>query len=250
MTEPPAGNGLLNGRRVLVVSAGHNLLGGVVRGLVQHGARTLLLSDTEAHGQDGVEFGALDLSSRAAVGTSIDTALVRLGAPDLVALSIVPEGAVRMAPLSSWSESGWRSCAMEALRATMWIFDALGRHLKPTGAGAVVMIGPALSLVGAPDLIALSTLLEGQRGLMKSVARQWGGAGVRVNWIAAAPRALSPVFDDAPLAAKPDMVSVALGRPADPSAEIAPVLGFLASAGGRGFTGATLSLDGGEWMVP
>ena len=58
------------------------------------------------------------------------------------------------------------------------------------------------------------------------------------------------MFDDAPLAAKPDAVSVALGRPADPRREIAPVLGFLAGPAGRAVTGATLTLDGGEWMVP
>jgi NAD(P)-dependent dehydrogenase (short-subunit alcohol dehydrogenase family) len=98
--------------------------------------------------------------------------------------------------------------------------------------------------------VALTTLLEGQRGLMKSVARQWGAEGVSLNWIAVAPRALSARFDDAPLAAKPDEVSVALGRPLDLRAEVAPVIGFLASPAGRAITGATLTLDGGEWMVP
>ena len=45
-------------------------------------------------------------------------------------------------------------------------------------------------------------------------------------------------------------VSVALGRAPDPRTEIAPTLAFLASKAGRAMTGATLMLDGGEWMVP
>src|SRR2546430_9136161 len=40
-------------------------------------------------------------------------------------------------------------------------------------------------------------------------------SGVTVNWIAAAPRSLSPLFDALPLPVKPDPVPVALGRPLD-----------------------------------
>ena len=43
---------------------------------------------------------------------------------------------------------------------------------------------------------------------------------------------------------------MALGRPLDPRREIAPIVGFLASPAGRAITGASLTLDGGEWMVP
>ena len=53
-----------------------------------------------------------------------------------------------------------------------------------------------------------------------------------------------------PLPVKPDAVQVALGRPLDLASEIAPVIEFLGSAAGRVMTGATLMLDGGEWMVP
>jgi enoyl-[acyl-carrier-protein] reductase (NADH) len=84
---------------------------------------------------------------------------------------------------------------------------------------------------------------------MKSVARQWGAAGVTLNWVSAAPGAFAS-FEGVALAAKPDAVSVALGRAPDPRAEIAPILGFLASEAGRSITGATLMVAGGEWMVP
>ena len=237
MNQPePDESAWLRERRVLAVSAGADMLSGVIQGLSDLGARVTRLA-------------TLDASSRASVAQAIDAAIARDGQPDLVAMSVVPQEAVRVAPLADWSEAAWRAAAMDGLRTTMWLLQALGVHLKPTG-GAVVMVAPSLSLVGAPELVALSTLLEGQRGLLKSVARQWGANGVALNWIAAAPRALSPLFAEAPLAAKPDMVSVALGRAPDPRAEIAPVLSFLASKAGRVMTGATLMLDGGEWMVP
>ena len=59
---------------------------------------------------------------------------------------------------------------------------------------------------------ARSKALEGQRGLMKSVARQWGSTGVTLNWVAVAPATLSPALARAPLATKADAVPVALGR--------------------------------------
>jgi len=43
------------------------------------------------------------------------------------------------------------------------------------------------------------------------VARQWGGKNITLNWAAVSPRGLSPAFDGARLAVKPDAVSIALG---------------------------------------
>ncbi len=226
----------LAGRRVLSISIGYDFAAEVVAGLADLGA-------------EFVRLGArMDTSSRASVAAAIGQAIANFGAPDLVVLSIVPQAAMRPAQIAEMAEDTWREAAMEGLRTTLRVLQGLAPHLKANG-GAVVFVAPSSSLVGTPAMIALTTLLEGQRGLMKSVARQWGASGVTLNWVAVAPRAAAP-FEGVRLAAKPDAVSVALGRAPALREEIAPVLGFLSSAAGRSITGATLILDGGEWMAP
>ena len=224
------------GTRVLAIAVGHDLSGAVIHGLADLGATVSRV---------GAE---LDIGSAQSVANGIDAAIAAAGVPDLVVLNVIPPAAMQVASIEAMREADWRSASMEGLRTTVRILQALGPHLKPRG-GAIVFVAPSLSLVGTQDMIGLTTLLEGQRGLVKSVARQWGACGVTLNWIAAQPRALAP-FEGVRLAAKPDAVSVALGRAPDPRTEIAPILAFLATKAGRAMTGATLMLDGGEWMVP
>lgn len=226
----------LAGRRVLSIAIGYDFAAEAVAGLADLGAEIVRLGES------------MDTRSRASVAVAIDKVIADLGAPDLVVLSIVPEAAMQPAQITAMAEHAWREAAMEGLRTTLRVLQGLAPHMKANG-GAVVFVAPSSSLVGTPAMTALTTLLEGQRGLMKSVARQWGASGVTLNWVAVAPRAAAP-FDGVRLAAKPDAVSVALGRAPALREEIAPVLGFLGSRAGRSITGATLVLDGGEWMTP
>ena len=250
--DVPADEAWLRGRQVWAITAGVDGMSGLAAGFLDCGAQVAQLGDdaeTLAAAPDGVARISGTFDTQAAADTGIAALAEASGPPDLVVVSLLPRAAMRLAPLSALSEDEWRLGACDGLRALVYLLRALGPRIKGRGV-AVVLVGPSLSLVGCPELVALTTLLEGQRGMVKSVARQWGGSGVTLNWVAVAPRALSPLFDAAPLAAKPDAVSVALGRPLDPRREIAPIIGFLGSPAGRAITGASLTLDGGEWMVP
>jgi 3-oxoacyl-[acyl-carrier protein] reductase len=156
---------------------------------------------------------------------------------------------VQLTELAELPEAAWYESVRETLRTTLHVLQAIAPVLRERG-GSVTFLAPSLSLTGCPGLVALTTALEGQRGLMKSVARQWGATGATLNWVAVAPATLWPAFAQAPLAIKADAVPVALGRALDLGEEVAPVIAFLASAAGRKITGATLCLDGGEWMLP
>jgi len=234
-TSPP---GTLDGALALVVELGLPVMTGVAEGLRDVCAEVVVLRDPRLAGSsDDVE---------AALAVALDPGR----APALVVLSLLAEATTALGPLDGVDLQAWRAGAADPIRIAMRVLTALGARMKPAGRGAILFLAPSLSLVGGAGMVALSTALEGQRGLMKSVARQWGASGVTVNWAAAAPRALSPHFDAADLAAKGDAVPIALGRRPDARTEIAGLAAWLAGPAGRGVTGATLMIDGGEWMVP
>ncbi|MGB8364175.1 MAG: SDR family oxidoreductase [Rhizomicrobium sp.] len=242
----------LRGRKTWLIGAGLDIVSDLARGLDDLGSAIAILSDN-AETLAAAPVDAQTSSASFVSQTLADAAVADLkrlaGEPDLLVMGIVPREAAELSPITALSAGQWRAQSSAGVRTLLYLLRALGPHIKDRGV-AVVLVGPSLSLVGCPDLVALTTLLEGQRGLMKSVARQWGAHGVTLNWIALAPRTLSQAFGAAPLAAKPDTVSLALGRAPDLRREIAPVISFLGSPAGRVMTGATLTLDGGEWMVP
>lgn len=246
----------MNPAVVYVLTHGVDIGSPLAAGLAARGARVAWLSD-------GAEPPSVDLdplvvrvkagfSSRAALERSFAEAAEQVGLPTQVVVSAMARVALNAQDIGTLSEEHWHAACGAAMKSVLYALQAAHTSFTQTAGrgGSVVVIGPSLSLAGAGQLVALSTAIEGQRGLVKSTARQWGERGITVNWIAAAPRGLSPLFDKLPLPVKPDAVMVALGRPLDLATEIAPVIEFLGSAAGRVMTGATLMLDGGEWMVP
>jgi NAD(P)-dependent dehydrogenase (short-subunit alcohol dehydrogenase family) len=116
----------------------------------------------------------------------------------------------------------------------------------------ILMFGPVLSLVGAPGLVPLSTVLEGQRALVKSAARQWGRKGIRVNWVAIGSEGNYPALASAAI---PQVIELGpppppLGRVPNLASDAAALIGLLGSDAASVITGATLNIDGGNWMVP
>jgi 3-oxoacyl-[acyl-carrier protein] reductase len=226
----------LSGETALIVSLGLPLLEGVGEALAARGAQVVTLTD-------------LRLANGAAEAETVLAEALGDVEPALVVISLLTPAATAIRALADTDLGTWKQAAVDPIGGAMGLLSALGSRMKPAGRGAVVFVAPSLSLVGGSGLVGLSTALEGQRGLMKSVARQWGASGVTVNWIAGAPVALSSHFEKAELAAKGDPVPVALG--ARPGADrIAGLAAWLASSAGRSVTGSTQLIDGGEWMVP
>jgi NAD(P)-dependent dehydrogenase (short-subunit alcohol dehydrogenase family) len=113
------------------------------------------------------------------------------------------------------------------------------------GGGSIVNVSSIYGKVGAKGESAYSTAKAALVGLTKSLAREWGPKGIRVNAVLPGltitptiEQFMAPKFKDAIIADTP------LGRAADP-AEIAAAIAFLASDEASFITGAMLEVSGG-----
>ena len=126
-------------------------------------------------------------------------------------------------------------------------------------AGNIVLIGSIASLAAGPEVCGYTTAKHALLGLNRSLARDYGPRGVRVNvvcpgWVRTpmADQEMQPLmaFYDETLQQAYDRVcaDVPLRRPAS-AEEIAKVCRFLASSEASIITGATLVADGGSSIV-
>lgn len=126
-------------------------------------------------------------------------------------------------------------------------------------AGNIVMMGSIASLAAGPEVCGYTTAKHALLGLNRSLARDYGPHGVRVNtvcpgWVTTpmADEEMQPlmsVHGDTLLQAYARVcVDVPLRRPAS-AEEIARVCRFLASPDASIITGATIVADGGSSIV-
>jgi NAD(P)-dependent dehydrogenase (short-subunit alcohol dehydrogenase family) len=188
--------------------------------------------------------------TRAAVDLAFDQAIARCGSPQLLVLSIIPASLMKVAGIDEVPSELWTETLRAAALGTLYALQACHRLLQDSG-GTIVLVGPALSLVGASGLSALSTLLEAQRALAKSAARQWGPLGIRVHWVALGSAGNYGELDPSTIPVGPELgpPPPALGR-VPGATDIAPLIAFLGSSAAGALTGTTLVADGGNWMVP
>lgn len=239
-------------RRILIATLGPGSLDGLASAMAASGHSVTVLSESSAHdpaAASAVLHVSWNPATRASTQGSVDVAIAAAGEPQLLIVRVLPGAASLGREVVQQDDVQWRETCGGTMLRTMHLLQCLAAPLQRQQA-AVVFVGPSLSLVGAAGLAGLVALLESQRGLAKSLARQWGKHGVTCNWVALDARELWPDFASFRLPARTEAVPVALGRRPDALSDLGGVVDFLGGSAGRVVTGATITLDGGEWMVP
>lgn len=111
----------------------------------------------------------------------------------------------------------------------------------------IIAAVPTIAMSGAPGLAHVAATAEAVRVMVKSAARQWGGDGVTVNCVAAAPELFGI---DASSIGAVSLAPPALASPASVATDVVPLIEFLGSMAAHRVTGATMTVDGGVWMSP
>ena len=144
----------------------------------------------------------------------------------------------------------WVRLGQQPLRDFFRWCQAVSGALAGRPSGRVLLVVPSVALSGAPGLVAWTTAADGQRSLAKALARAWGKRNVTVN-VVAVPAATLTRRGGAGAAAGLDRPGLQpLSLPALPSLreEVAGVIASLLEPAWGAVTGATIAVDGGQWM--
>jgi len=148
------------------------------------------------------------------------------------------------------ADGDWEPSVAVGLRPIFYSARAALPGLIETG-GSMIVLTSQSGIDGTVTLPVYSAVKGAQRALVKSLAREWGPLGVRVN--AVAPSAMTPA-QEAYLKREPHMrthliMRSPLRRFGDAEHDIGRAVGFLIARESAFVTGQTLVVNGGALML-
>jgi 3-oxoacyl-[acyl-carrier protein] reductase len=248
-------DGKLDGRIALVTGGGRGIGRGIVLELAGAGADAVInyRRDRDAAERTAAEVRALgrratvlqaDVGDREAVDRMMAEAIAAFGRLDIV---VANSGvASRVAPVAETDPAEWRRVMTTDLDGAFWTARAAVPHLIASR-GTIIFVSSigadTAGAYGAPYHVAKA----GVNALVKVLAKEVAGNGVRVNCIA--PGLVRSDMGDRLLRVYGDAIvqGIPLGRPGEP-VDVGRAAVFLASDDASWITGKILRVDGGAWM--
>ena len=250
-------DGILRDKVVLVTGGGTGIGRGIALSMAAYGAHLVLASrnldhlQTVAHEAAAQGARALpvrtDLRHPDQVEALVQTALDTFGRIDVLVNNAAGSF---LAAARKLTPKGWNSVIDTTLNGTFYCSRAVGLHMIEQGGGKIINITATLHFKGSPGLIAPAAAKAGVEALTKTLALEWAKFHILVNAIAPGP-VYTPGSESNLWSNKAfhDMVKrgVPLGRFGSAD-DIANMAIYLASPAGDYITGATMVVDGGEWL--
>jgi 3-oxoacyl-[acyl-carrier protein] reductase len=193
---------------------------------------------------------ACDVSDPEQIGRALAGTEEQLGRLGAVVHNAISGRSGRREHLGALDAEAWEDHVSVGLRPCYWLARSAYASLAAER-GAFLVITSVDGIEGDEDLPLYSTVKGAQRGFVKSLAREWGPSGVRVNCLA--PLALTPALqraieNDATLLPRISGL-IPLRRFGDPVTDIGPVAAFMCSADAHYITGQTLIVSGGRYTA-
>lgn len=247
----------LSGLRAVVTGAAGGIGSAISRQLIAQGA-TVHGLDLDADGLHRLarELGdspfspcTVDLGDRAAVDRNLVELLDKLERRCDVLVNNA--GVARLRPLAQSDDALLDWLFAVNFTAAFRITRALLPALRASGRGAVVNIASELALIGQPDYSAYCATKGAVLAWSRALAIELAADGIRVNTVCPGPVDTAMLQGEFTSHGNPGAARIAeiatiplarLGAPAD----IAAVVGFLASDAAGFVTGAAWPVDGGK----
>jgi 3-oxoacyl-[acyl-carrier protein] reductase len=250
----------LVGKRIIVTGSAQGIGQAAVEAFVAEGARVYALDMNEGLGSASVEaanhrgpgtakFLRVDVSDRRSVDAAFATAADDLGGIDVLAhiAGVHRHATTHEVPdeLLSWLFA-------VNVNGTIFTNGAAYRYMNAKG-GAIINFGSESGLTAEANNAVYGASKAAVHTWTRSVAREWGRYGIRVN--AVLPYVVTPMYEKFRAALSPEDLAahdrstaeqIPLGgRFGDAAADLAPVIVFLAGEGSKFITGQMLPVDGG-----
>lgn len=253
------GHRLLEGSSALVTGASGGIGRSIAQAFAAEGASVVIAARRDDAGAKAVRaitdaggtatFVRCDVTHRPDVDRAVEEAVGSFGGLDIVVHNANSARANEPHRIEDVELADWDEVVRVATLGAFNCAQAAHQQLRRRE-GRFIVLTSAAGMEGSAYLPAYSAAKAAQRGFVKSLAREWGTAGITVN-------ALAPVAETPSLKAylqkNPEVRRRLAGRAAlqrvgDPDRDIAQAAVFLASGMARFVTGQTLVVDGGAFM--
>jgi len=250
-------DGILRHKVVLVTGGGTGIGRCIALSMADYGAHLVLAS----RNLDALQAVATEIEARGGRALPVRTdirhaeqldAMVQTAVNTFGRIDVLVNNAAGsfLAAARKITPKGWQSVIDTTLNGTFYCSQAVGLHMIAQGGGKIINITATLHFKGSPGLIAPTAAKAGVEALTKTLALEWAKFHIMVNAIAPGPihteGADRHLWSDT---AFHDMIKRGVplerfGRAED----IANMAVYLASPAGDYITGATMVIDGGEWL--
>jgi len=254
--------GLLKDRSILVTGGGSGLGLAMAKAFASYGAKVSIagrsperlaaasaqIRDAVRDGGEVAEFPA-DVRDPEQVGRLVAAAVERFGKVD----GLVNNAAGNfLVPSEDLTPNGFDAVVRTVLHGSVFCSLAVGRHLLERRApGAIVSIVTTYAWTGTAFALPSACAKAGVLAMTRSLAVEWGHAGIRLNAIAPGPIPTEGAFSR--LMASPEAQKNSIGRIPlarfGTEGEIANLATFLLSDLCPYQTGDCVTMDGGEWIA-
>ena len=252
----------LAGRSILVTGGGSGLGFAMARAFASYGAKVTIAGRRA----ERLAAAAIEIGAAAREGGEVDTFAADVREPEqvraLVAHAVERFGKVDglvnnaagnfLVTAEDLTPNGFDAVVRTVLHGSVFCSLEVGRHLLQRKApGAIVSIVTTYAWTGTAFALPSACAKAGVLAMTRSLAVEWGHAGIRLNAIAPGPIPTEGAFSR--LLASPEAEKNALGR--IPLArfgrpeEIANLATFLLSDLCPYQTGDCVTMDGGEWIA-